>query len=187
MRDFVDGGIAVVRGASSTDVQDIFRILIDRLRPAVSVAGVIAESHNLADRACSAGFLRNISNGELFPIFQDLGPGSAACHIDGVGMLAAAQAVQQDIAAGCDLVLLSKFGKLEAAASGLAGAFIAAIEARVPLLTSVSPSFEAAWTKVAAPSFVALPADGAAIEAWWLAVRSRNRAIDGASTGSAIA
>ena len=176
--DLADKKIAVVQGAPGTVVQDIFRMLVDRWRPPICVAGVIAESHNLADRACSAGFLRNISTGELFPIFQDLGPGSAACHIDGAGMLPAAQAVQQDIAAGCDPVLLSKFGKLEAVNSGLVGAFIAAIEAQIPVLTSVPPAFEAAWAKVAGPSFVTLPADPAKIEAWWQAVRSPICAIE---------
>lgn len=163
--------IAVVQGAPGATVQDIFRALLDRWRPSVRLAGVIAESHGLAGRACSAGFLRNIGTGELFPIFQDLGPGSTACHLDGSGMLPAVEAVQRDIAAGCDLVLLSKFGKLEAARSGLVDAFRSAIEARVPVLTSVSPAFEAAWSEFAAPLFMTLPADPVKIDAWWQAVR----------------
>jgi Protein of unknown function (DUF2478) len=164
--------IAVVQGAPGTIVQQIFRDLIEQWRPPARIAGVIAETHGLADRSCSAGFLRNIGTGEQFPIFQDLGPGSTACHLDGGGMLPAAEAVRRDIAAGCDLVLLSKFGKLEAANSGLADAFAAAIEAHVPVLTSVSPAFDAAWAKFAAPLFVALPADPAEIDAWWRAVRA---------------
>ena len=46
----------------------------------------------------------------------------------------AAAAVRRDIAAGCDLVVLSKFGKLEAGGGGLRDAFGAAIEAGVPVL-----------------------------------------------------
>jgi len=172
--------IAVVRGAPSAMVQELFRMLVDRWKPAVRVAGVIAESHGLADRACSAGFLRNISTGELFPIFRDLGAGSTACHLEGAGALAAAEAVRQDVAAGCELVVLSKFGKLEAAGRGLANAFKAAVEAQVPLLTSVSPAFEEAWAKLGGPLFSALSADAAEIDAWRQAVRSR-AAIDSAS------
>jgi Protein of unknown function (DUF2478) len=160
MKDVMDPAvkmIAVVQGAPGATVQDIFGRLIDRWRPSARVAGVIAESHGLADRACSAGFLRNIGTGELFPIFQDLGPRSTACHLDGASMLPAAEAVRQDIARGCDLVLLSKFGKLEAGNSGLVDAFRAAMEAHVPVLTSVSPAFEGAWAKFAAPLFVTLP------------------------------
>jgi hypothetical protein len=79
--------------------------------------------------------------------------------------------VQRGIAAGCDLVLLNKFGKLEAANSGLADAFRAAIEADVPVLTSVSPAHEAAWVKFATPLFITLLADPLEIDAWWQAVR----------------
>jgi len=178
MMDTAVKRIAVVQGAPGATIQDLFRGLIDRWRPSDRVVGVIAESHGLDDRACSAGFLRNIGTGERFPIFQDLGPGSTACHLDGASMRFAAEAVQRDIAAGCDLVLLSKFGKLEDGKSGLMDAFAAAIEAHVPVLTSVSPAFETAWAKFAAPLFVTLPADPVKIDAWWQAVRLLIRPVD---------
>ena len=60
-------------------------------------------------------------------------------------------------------------------------AFAAAIEAHVPVLTSVSPAFEAAWAKFAAPLFVTLPADPIKVDAWWQAVRPPIRTIDSAS------
>jgi hypothetical protein len=164
--------IAVVRGAPNAIIQDIFQSLADRWSRSARVAGVLAEHHGLSDRACSAGFLRSILTGERFPIFQDLGPGSTTCHLDGSAMLAATEAVQRDIAAGCDLVLLNKFGKLEASNSGLADAFRAAIEADVPVLTSLSPASEAAWKAFATPLFVALPADPVEIDTWWQGVRS---------------
>lgn len=168
--------IAVVRGAPGAAVQDLFRALVDRWQPSVRLAGVVAESHGLAGRACSAGYFRNIGTGELFPIFQDLGPGSTACHLEGAGALTAAEAVQRDIAAGCDLVLLSKFGKLEAGGEGLLDSFKSAIEAELPVLTSVSPAFEAAWVGFAGPTFAVLPADAAKIDAWWALAQRRNGA-----------
>lgn len=170
--------IAVVQGAPGAAVQEMFRRLVDRWRPPARVAGVIAESHGLPDRACTAGFLRSIGSGERFPIFQDRGPGSTSCHLDGAGALTAAEAVRRDIATGCDVVVLSKFGKLEAGGEGLLDAFRAAIEARIPVLTSVSPVFEQALASFAAPSFSVLPADAAEIDAWWQAVRPPTRATD---------
>ena len=73
----------------------------------------------------------------------------------------------KDIAAGCDLVVLSKFGKLEAAGCGLAEAFTATFAAQLPLLTSVSPALEAAWQAFAPPLFDIFPAEAEAIERWW--------------------
>ncbi len=168
--------IAVVRDASSAAVADTFRTLVDQWQKTVRLAGLIAEGHGLADRACSAGFLRNIATAERFSIFEDTGPGSTVCHLDGAGALSASKAVQRDIAAGCDLVLLNKFGKLEAAGEGLAGAFRAAIEARIPLLTSVSPASEPAWKKLAGPSYDVFPADPVAIDAWWRAIHTASAA-----------
>jgi hypothetical protein len=164
---------AAVQGAPSAVVQDLFRAFVGRWQSSVRIAGMIEEGHGLADRACSAGRLRSIVDGSLYPIFQDLGPGSTACHLDGRGALTAGEAVRRDLAAGCDLVILSKFGKLEAGREGLAAAFTAAIEAGVPVLTCVSPTFCDAWMRFASPLSVVLPAQADAIDGWWRAVRSR--------------
>jgi hypothetical protein len=159
--------IAVVQGAPSAAIQAMFHALVERWQPTVRIAGVVAEDHGLPDRKCRAGYLRSIVSGALYPIFQDLGPGAEACHLKEEGALAAAAAVEKDIVAGCDLVLLSKFGKLEAAGQGLTEAFTTVLAANLPLLTSVSPAFEAAWRDFAAPHFEILPAEAESVETWW--------------------
>ena len=165
--------VGVVRGAPSAQVQETLGLLVDRWQSTLRIAGVIAEGHGLPDRACSAGYFRIIGSGERFPIFQDQGPGSVSCHIEGSGALTAAQAVQRDIAAGCDLVVLNKFGKLEAAGEGLRDAFNAAIEAHIPILTSVSPALDEPWTRFAGSLSAYLPADPQRIEEWWQAAKER--------------
>ena len=126
--------------------------------------------------------MRNVATGEQYSIFEDLGPGSTSCHLEGAGALAAAEAVRKDIAVGCQLVVLSKFGKLEAGRAGLASAFRATIDARVPLLTSVSPAFAEAWEKFA-PASTNLIAEAEEIEAWRQAICAE-QAIDSASIPS---
>ncbi len=68
--------------------------------------------------------------------------------------------------------MLSKFGKLEADGGGLRDAFGAAIEAGVPVLTSVSPADTAKWEAFATPLFTVLPPDAGRVDAWWQSVRS---------------
>jgi hypothetical protein len=165
--------VGVVRGASNATVQALFECVLDRWSQH-RVAGVIAEGHGLADRSCNAGFLRSIATSERFPIFQDLGMGSTACHLDPGGVATAAAAIQRDVAAGCDLVVLNKFGKLEAAGGGLLDVFTTAAEAHIPLLTSVSPAFEAALVGFAAPLHCFIPADIVEIEEWIGALRGEN-------------
>lgn len=163
--------IAVVRGASNLEIQAIFRTLADRWRSDIRLAGVVAEDHGLPDRQCQAGYLRNLMTGARFSIFDDRAESAPVCHLDGIGAAAAGDAVQHDIAAGCDLVLLNKFGKLEAAGDGLASAFGAALAAELPLLTSVSPAHDEAWRQFARREFAVLPADPEAIELWRRAIQ----------------
>lgn len=168
--------IGVVRGAPNLDIQELFRVLADRWRPEVRLVGLVAESHGLPGRHCQAGYLRDVATGERFSIFNDLGPGIAGCHLDGAGAVAAAAAVQRDIVEGCELVLLSKFGKLEAAGGGLAAAFRAALDANIPLLTSVSPAHDAAWREFVKRKFVVLPPEPAAIDLWRCAAQNTAQA-----------
>ena len=166
--------VASVHGASGIEVQTLFCGVVDRWSN-LSIAGVIAESHGLPDRTCNAGYLWRIGTSERFAMFEDHGPGSTVCHLDGNGVLAAAEAVQHDMVAGCDLVLLSKFGKLEAAGNGLWQAFKKAIDLGIPVLTSVSPSARQQWETLVAAGCVSLPADAAAINSWIDSVRSQAR------------
>lgn len=172
MNDHASRPIAAIQGAPGSQAQEMLRNLVAHWKQAARIAGVIEEEHGLGERTCSAGRLCSIGDGRSYPIFQDLGPDVDVCHLDGGGAVSASEAVRRDIAAGCDLVVLSKFGKLEAGGGGLAPAFAAAIEARVPLLTSVSPEFESAWARFAAPGFAVLPPQADRIEAWWDAIAS---------------
>ncbi len=167
--------IAVVQGAASAAIQQLLLQFAARWQGPARVVGVVEDAADESwacppDRA--SGRLRNLAGGRGFPIFQDLGPGAAGCAVDSAALVEAGEQVRRDIAGGCDLVVLSKFGKLEAErGSGLLPAFIAALEASVPVITAVAPKFMGLWTQFAAPYFVVLPADPEAIEAWWAETR----------------
>ena len=183
--DGIIRNIAVVRGAPDETVQQLFRALADRSQKVLRLAGVVAEGHGLADRSCGAGYLCRIGTAQRFAMFEDRARSPTTCHIDGKGALTASEAVQQDIAKGCDLVVLSKFGRLEAAGKGLRGAFNAAIAGSIPLLTSLSSSAAEVWERLAARGFVTLQPNAAEIDAWVRAVLSSilrgeaERAVDG--------
>lgn len=165
--------IAVVQGAESEAIQRLFAdVLTAPWRPA-RIAGVIEmpEGEGKGDTAvCGAEWLRNVGDGSTYPIFQDLGPGSTACALDPAGVTQACAAVCDDIAQGCDLVVLSKFGKLEAESrSGLLAAFAAALDAGIPILTAVSPRNRERWDAFAAPYYEVLGPRLEDVAAWWAA------------------
>lgn len=158
--------IAVVQGAASSVIQQLFREFVAYKASSLRIAGLI-ESGSCEAR--TDGHLINIADDRRFALFQQLGGGSVACSLDTVSVVEASEMVCADIDRGCDLVVLNKFGKLEAEnRSGLIPAFGAALEAGIPILTSVSPKYADAWSAFAAPLFVTLPSNIVALDAWWV-------------------
>lgn len=179
--------IAVVQGADGPAIQQLLADCFARWHGQARIVGLIEDrpgdgcsgapdhTRNLGHTR-NLAHLRNLAGGRSFPIFQDLGPGSTGCALDGPSLVEAGEQVRRDIAGGCDLVVLSKFGKFEAEhGSGLLPAFVDALEAGALVLTSVAPKFMVAWDNFADPFYVVILADPVAIDAWWTEAR-RNTA-----------
>lgn len=161
--------IAVVGGIESSKLQELLSSFAAECRSrGLKVAGVIAEAHGLPDRTCSAGILRNIASKEGFPIYLADSPAGTSCHLDSRGVDAACASLLDQLARS-DLIVLSKFGKLEAVKGGLYPAFQAAIAAGKPIVTSVSAKHETAW-RAFAPSAVHIDAKQQALTDWWLSL-----------------
>ncbi len=157
--------IAVLGGADGPTLQALLAAAATEWKNAgLRVAGVVAEAHNLPDRTCSAGYLRDVGSGKPYSMFLETPPAETSCHLDATGVEGACTAVLDQVG-GSDVVVLSKFGKLEAAGGGLAPAFQAAIAAGKPLLTTVSDLHREAWRAIA-PDATQLPADASAIRDW---------------------
>jgi nucleoside-triphosphatase THEP1 len=164
----VTGKIATIVDADGAAIQALFAASVVRWRNAgANIVGVIGEAHGLPDRTCSAGLLRDIASGKPFSIYLEKAPSHTSCHLDATGVEAACAEVIHQVPAS-DLVVLSKFGKLEAMQSGLTHAFKAAIAAGKPVLTTVSDKHREAW-EAFAPDAIYLRADEEALQSWWRA------------------
>lgn len=159
--------IAAIQGGTSAEVQAVIRAFVAAIDPAARIAGLIEETPPGSRPKGDEAHLRNLLGGGVYRIYQDLGSEATGCAVDAGSIVAACEAVRRDIAAGCDLVVLNKFGRLESERTGLASAFAAAIEAETPILTSVAPKFDAAWAAFAAPLYVVLPPELSELQAWW--------------------
>ena len=168
--------IAALCGAPSAAMQTLLEDFAQRrARAGLRVAGVVEDSDCAHDGGCKRFRVRDLLSGETISISQDLGRGSTACNLDPAALVRACGRIETAISEGADLVVLSKFGKLEAARSGLADAFRAAIEADIPVLTVVSPAAAEEWENFAAPLFQFVDASCEALEFWW-ATQSPQRA-----------
>lgn len=157
--------IAAIHDDSSTRLQPLFAETAARWRvEGLNVVGLIEEPHGLPGRSCSGGVLRDIASGDLYPIYLDVIPEGTVCHIDVQGAHAACTALTPQIA-NCDVVLLSKFGKLEAGQGGLTDAFRAAFAAGKPVLTAVSDKHAPAW-RAFVPQAASLSPSAEALRAW---------------------
>lgn len=164
------GRIACILAADGAAARAALAAAAARWRRAgARVVGVIDEPHGLPDRQCAAGILRDIVSGTPHRMYLETAPSGTTCHLDAAGVIAAAAALRDQIAAS-DVVVLSKFGKLEAARSGLAEAFAAAIAAGKPVVTTVSATHRAAW-EAFAPGAAYVAADAASLDRWWRAQR----------------
>lgn len=160
---------AALGGADGLMLQALLTAAVAEWKAAgLRVAGVIAEAHNLPNRACSAGFLRDIGSSNTYSMFLETPPAGTSCHLDATGVEGACAAVLGQIT-DSDVVVLSKFGKLEAAGGGLAPAFAAALAANKPVLTTVSDQHRVACQRLL-PDALRLPADTEAIRDWWAEV-----------------
>ena len=164
------GKIAAVLEDDGTATQALLATMVADWRDSgAKIAGVIAELHGLPDRTCGAGFLRDIASGKPYRIYLEAPSRQNSCHLDAAGVASVCKAILDQISMS-DLVVLNKFGKLERRGEGLAAAFALAIGAGKPVLTTVSDRYRDAW-QTFAPDTSFLPADQAALQHWWRAVR----------------
>lgn len=168
--------IAAICGAHSAEKRLLLRDFIQRhRREGLRLAGVI-EARDPGAGACGALALIDLATGARIKISQDLGTGSTACNLDPGGVADACAAAQRAIAAGADLVALSKFGKLEAGGGGLRDAFAAALERGVPVITTLHPLLREDFFAFAGDLAEEITPAAQSLDAWWSELCAENRA-----------
>jgi hypothetical protein len=156
------------QGAASFVVQSrLAEFVAARRHDGFRVAGCVETIVDADSSGCGDRFLKDLSSGRRYKLAQELGSGSIACKLDASGVVEACADAIAAIRGGCDLVVLAKFGKLEARRSGLIDAFAAAVECNVPILTSVAPKFSNEWAAYAGDLSTFLTPSRDALSGWW--------------------
>lgn len=167
--------ILALQGATNHEIQTTMWSCVRRWRHAgARIVGAVEIVRDERRRGPTSAWLSDLSTGRSYPLFQDLGPGSISCHLDGAGVSMACEAILSAMRTPCDLVVLSKFGKLEAGRSGLTAAFWAAMERNLPILTAVAPVWAAQWSVFAGPLARFMTPNGAELDRWWHEMSERS-------------
>ncbi len=160
--------IAAVSGDKNISNQALLAQFVEKRKAeGLRVAGLVEFPEPGDGGACGRLSVVDIATGARIAISQNLGSGSTACNLDPRGVTEACAAAQRAIDEGADLVVLSKFGKLEAARGGLCDAFAAAIHAELPIVTTVNPALRGDWALFAGALSQDVAATADALESWW--------------------
>ncbi|MDR0226312.1 MAG: DUF2478 domain-containing protein [Burkholderiaceae bacterium] len=103
-----------------------------------------------------------------FELSQDLGSDSRACSLNPQGLAQASAVLRQALADGMDLVVINRFGIVEASGQGFAAEFGAFVDAGTPVLTAVAARHLQDWHRFTGGLHAELPADEALIAQWCL-------------------
>ena len=95
------------------------------------------------------------------------GDDTQGCHIDNECLATIGRTIEAAIEEGADLVIVNRFGKLEAAGRGLVRLIKRAVDADIPVITAVPAHRFAAWVKYSDGMSVRLPCRRAALDEWW--------------------
>ena len=117
--DAVKSVVAIVYGNEAYP-DDLFRQIVDACRASgIAVAGVLQHlAHADADRRCDV-YLEDLATGHRTQLFENRGSEARGCRLDGAALVDATTRIEQSLEAGPGLLVLNKFGKVEAEGEGL--------------------------------------------------------------------
>lgn len=138
----------------------------------VRIAGVVQDVGAGPDRHRCDRDLIEIASGQRLALSQRLGAGSRGCRLDPEAIETAAFHIMRELETRrIGILILNRFGKLEAAGRGFSPVIAAALERGVPVLTGVNDLNLAAFRKFAAGIAEELPDTEQAAFEWFEAMQ----------------
>lgn len=150
--------IAAIGGDHASQVLEAF--VGELAAQGVKVRGLIQRHH-------PDMHLVDVESGHTYAITQDLGSESESCRLDPSGIAEASVVLRRALAERAVLVVVNRFGKLEAAGGGLSAEMLALMAEGVPMLTCLGADQLDAWAEFTGGAGLVLPADPSAVRHWW--------------------
>ena len=161
--------IAAIRYAPGTAVDGLMQEIADHLAAAgVRLGGFVQHATAEDGDCCAVMHLRDLRDGSLIPISQDLGPAARGCRLDPGVLAEVAERLEVSLDSDLQILILNRFGRAEAEGRGLRSAIQKAVAAGIPILMAVKDEYAGAWAEFHGGLGVTLPVNRNAILYWCL-------------------
>nr|WP_294516817.1 DUF2478 domain-containing protein [uncultured Rhodopila sp.] len=165
--DDIAARVGILPYGSSGGPDAVVSEAVARLRArGIAVAGLLQRSGGAAPGGKQTMWVEDIRTGQRIRLDQPRGPGAIACTFDTGALAQAAYLLQLAAESGAELVVVNRFGSVEAEGRGLrseiAAAICAGLAVLIPVRASLLPELEA----FLGGSATCLPASVRAIEDW---------------------
>ncbi|SJZ84159.1 DUF2478 domain-containing protein [Consotaella salsifontis] len=166
-----DSGREVWLGAIATDDRagldrQLGVILSEMKGRGARIIGLLQTVLDDSDCDCSKLAVRDLASDELIPITQFLGHESHSCRLDTRRLAEVSGLLEKQIEPGVELLLINRFGKVEAEGHGLRDLICQAIELGIPTLVTVQTSHLDAWASFESGLAQYLPPEPEVVRAW---------------------
>jgi len=152
-------------GKGDTDLI-LFRLARRLMSDGLRVCGTVQiNTERPCDGPCDMD-VRVLPDGPVLRISQDLGPGARGCRLDPAVLESAVGLVARSLQTGPDLIIVNKFGKLEAEGGGFRPVIADALAVGIPVLVGLNTLNAAAFQSFAAGLAIELPAEPRALSRW---------------------
>jgi len=157
---------AVVYGADDDPDRQIIDFADDLGRSGRRVVGVVQVGRSCQSENPVLGVVM-LPRGEVVPLVGEGQRWGTGCRLETERLAGVAKRLASVIAEGPDLVIINRFGRTEAAGSGLTDLITCAVDADIPVLVAVPECRFPAWIKFSDGMNVRLACRREALDRWW--------------------
>jgi hypothetical protein len=168
--------LAAIHYEQGEDVSAVLAAALVRLRRSgAEIGGLLQQPETPGSAKCRMLDLVDLRTGKRARITQDRGSESRGCKLDKQGLLSMAHCIDSAISDGVDLVVISRFGRAEAAGHGLLASCADVVCAGIPLLTAVREPYVERWREFHGGLAAKLPCSAEAVVDWFDAIHRTPR------------
>ena len=158
--------VAIVYANEAYPQSTFERIVEDCRRRRLRVAGVLQHPVCTETAGHCDVVLEELTTGLRTDLFEDRGPGASGCRLDVAALAEVNGQVARSLDADPELLILNKFGKVEAEGRGLLDLVAIAVDRGIPVVIGVPIRNLEAWRNFAGGMSVEFSGDPSEVTDW---------------------